>query len=68
MEKFQKVTTGFVIQQFEKMSDGKFHCTSQEFIAGESEYETTDGEPLAAVPDYEYQPYDMVIKGQGNPA
>ena len=64
MEKFQKVTIGFVIQHFEKMSDGRFYCTTQEFIAGESEYETTEGVPLVSVPDYEYQPYDMVITRQ----
>ena len=64
MKNFQKITTGFVVQQFEKMSDGEFHCTGQEFIAGESEYETTEGEPLVSVPDYEYQPYDMVITRQ----
>ena len=68
MEKFQKVTIGFVIQHFENMSDGKFRCTAQEFIAGESEYETTEGEPLVSMPDYEYQPYDMVIKGHPHSA
>jgi len=50
------------------MSDGKFHCTSQEFIAGTSEYEKPEGEPLASVPDYDYQPYDMVVKEQNNSA
>ena len=68
MEKFQKITTGFVIQHFEKMSDGRFYCTAQEFIAGESEYETTAGEPLVSMPDYEYQSYDMVVKGHPHSA
>ena len=55
--KFRKITTGFVIQNYE---DGK--CVSQEFVAGdEVEYEDETGDPVD-FPDYseEYQPFDMV--------
>jgi len=33
MEKFNKITVGFVSQTFEKNAAGKFVCTKQEFIA-----------------------------------
>ena len=61
IEKFVKITVGFACQTFEKNADGKFVCTEQVFIAGdECSYEDTNGEPLKDVPEYEYQPYEMV--------
>ena len=35
MEKFTKITVGFVTQTFEKNPKGRFVCTHQEFIAGD---------------------------------
>lgn len=63
---YNKITTGWVKQVFGP--DGK--CVSQEFVAGESEYEvetaesdgdTITGTALAQVQKNEtYQPFDMV--------
>ena len=62
MEKFNKITVGFVIQTFEKNAAGKFICTKQEFIAGDQcDYEDIEGNPIAEVPDYVYQPYNMTL-------
>jgi len=61
IEKFVKVSVGFVCQTFERDADGKFICTEQAFIAGdECTYEDVDGEPLPEAPQYAYQPYEMV--------
>ena len=60
MEKFNKISDGFVIQTFEKNDDGKFVCTEQEFIAGDSDYETLEGDPID-VPEYQYQPFNMTL-------
>ena len=54
--KFQKITHGFVIQNF----DDEGNCTGQEFIAGDQvEYEDEQGEPIHC-PEYNYQPFHMV--------
>jgi len=59
----KKITTGFVIQEFDT---DKMQFVSQEFVAGdECEYEDEDGEPveseLLEVEGQEiYLPYDMV--------
>ena len=61
MDKFTKITVGFVAQAFEKNDKNKFVCTNQEFIAGDQcDYEDVDGNPINS-PDYEYQPYDMTL-------
>ena len=61
IDKFVKITIGFVCQTFEKNADGQFVCMEQAFIAGdECNYEDTNGEPLKDVPEYLYQPYEMV--------
>jgi hypothetical protein len=61
MNKFTKITVGFVVQTFEKNDRGRFICTHQEFIAGdECEYEDEKGDPIEP-PDYEYQPYNMTL-------
>lgn len=58
----KKITTGFVIQEFDT---DKGTCVSQSFVAGDSEYETQDGEPIN-VSDFEekvsqtYFPFNMV--------
>ena len=61
IDKFAKITVGFVRQAFEKNADGQFVCTDQVFIAGdECGYEDMAGNPLKEVPEHEYQPYEMV--------
>ncbi len=62
MEKFTKVTVGFVVQTFERNADGKFVCTHQEFIAGDQcDYEDEMGNTITP-PAYEYQAYDMTLR------
>lgn len=62
MDKFVKITVGFVHQTFKKNTRGKFICTEQAFIAGdECEYEDLDDNALDTVPEYEYQPYNMTL-------
>ena len=61
LNKFVKTTVGFVSQTFEKNSNGKFVCTSQEFVAGDQcDYEDEDGDSIDP-PEYSYQPYDIHI-------
>lgn len=62
MDKFTKITIGFVAQTFEKSDNSKFVCTNQEFIAGDQyEYEDAEGNPIDP-PDYEYQSYNMTLR------
>ena len=61
MKTFTKITVGFVTQTFEKDKSGKYVCSEQEFIAGDTvDYENVDGEKITP-PVYEYQPFEMVI-------
>ena len=61
-DRFVKVTVGFVHQTFERNADGQFVCSEQVFIAGdECAYEDKDGEALKEVPEYTYQPYEMLL-------
>jgi hypothetical protein len=61
MEKFNKITTGFVVQVYEKNSAGEFVCISQEFIAGDQvDYEDAEGNSIDP-PDHRYQPFDMKL-------
>ena len=61
MEKFTKITVGFVLQDYEKNTDGKFVCTGQDFVAGDDvQYENADGETIA-VPKHVYQPFNMTL-------
>ena len=62
MDKFTKITVGFVAQTFKKNDKGRFVCTRQEFIAGDQcDYEDAQGNPIDP-PDYEYQPYNMTLE------
>jgi len=64
MDKFTKITVGFVTQTFEKDSKGRFVCTHQEFIAGDQcDYEDVEGNPIEP-PDHEYQPYNMTLRNE----
>jgi len=60
MEKYIKITTGFVSQIFEKRND-MFVCTQQEFISGDSvEYEDEEGNPVDIdITKESYQYMDM---------
>ena len=61
-KKHNKITSGFVIQEYEENKDGFFECVRQVFEAGDPvEYETFSGEPVDIDTDREvYQPFDMV--------
>ena len=62
MDKFTKITVGFVVQAFKKNDKGRFVCTRQEFIAGDQcDYEDAEGNPVEPQ-DYEYQPYNMTLE------
>jgi len=61
MEKFTKITVGFVTQSYKKNAAGKFICTDQEFIAGDDvQFETLKGDSIE-VPEHEYQPFNMTL-------
>jgi hypothetical protein len=61
MEKFTKITTGFVIQTYEKKSAGEFVCVGQEFIAGDQvDYEDEKGNSISS-PDHKYQQFKMIL-------
>ncbi len=60
IDKFIKITAGFVCQTFERNADDKFVCTDQMFIADDQcDYEDTNGNALKDAPECEYQPYEM---------
>jgi DNA-directed RNA polymerase subunit RPC12/RpoP len=64
MHSFNKITIGYVLQQYVTLPNGTSVCTYQEFIAGEVEHETKRGEPIS--PDdidtskEHYCPFSMV--------
>lgn len=61
MEKFTKITVGFVVQTLEKNDKGDFVCTGQEFIASDQcDYEDAGGNPIDP-PEHRYQPYNMTL-------
>ena len=61
MEKFTKITVGFVTQSYEKNAAGKFICTGQEFIAGDQvDCENVDGNTITP-PEHDYQPFSMSL-------
>lgn len=63
MKEYNKITSGFVTQRFQ-LVNGEWKCAEQAFTAGDSEYETVEGEPLSFedIPGEEvYCPFVMVI-------
>jgi len=61
IDKFVKITVGFVAQAFTKNAEGNFLCTQQAFIAGDQcNYEDMNGDPLEEIPEHEYEPYEML--------
>jgi hypothetical protein len=64
IEKYNKITPGFVTQRFERR-DKKFICIEQSFTAGDPvDRENEQGEPVDVdVRDEQYQPFNMVQPG-----
>ena len=64
-DKFQKITVGFVVQNFQKNGKGEFVCVSQEFVAGDQvDYEDEEGNSVDVdTSKEEYQPYHMIQPG-----
>ena len=61
MDKFNKITVGFVVQTFKKDAADRFVCTRQEFIAGDQvDYEDAEGKPIDP-PEHSYQPFNMTL-------
>jgi hypothetical protein len=61
MDRFTKITAGYVSQLFEKNKDGKFVCVQQEFIAAdECVYENYMGEVIDEVPDHDHHNIEML--------
>ncbi|MBW8017926.1 MAG: hypothetical protein FVQ82_17280 [Planctomycetes bacterium] len=61
MEKFTKITVGFVAQTYEKNIAGKLVCVDQEFIAGDQvDYEDDEGNTITP-PEYECQSFEMPL-------
>ena len=61
MEKFTKITIGFVTQSYKKSAAGKFICTKQEFIAGDDvQFEDLKGDSIE-VSEHEYQPFNITM-------
>ena len=61
MEKFTKITVGFVTQSYEQNAAGNFICTEQQFIAGDQvDYEDADGIAITP-PEHDYQPFNMSL-------
>jgi len=62
---FNKITPGFVTQRYRKGEDGMYHCSWQEFTAGdEVQYERPNGESIDP-PNYDYQEYNMILESEG---
>jgi hypothetical protein len=60
MERFTKITIGFVAQTYAKNSAGEFVCIAQEFIAGDQvDYEDAEGNSINP-PDHRYQQFNMI--------
>jgi len=63
MKKFNKVTTGFVIQEYITLDNGTLVCVGQTFHAGDADYENEMGENILDQIDTTkevYCPFDMV--------
>ena len=61
MEKFTKITVGFVTQNYQKNAAGKFICMDHEFIAGDDvQFENLKGDTIE-MPEHEYQPFNMTM-------
>jgi len=60
MDKYQKITVGFVVQDYITLSDGSTACISQNFIAGDEVSREVDGEVVEIDTTKEiYCPFQM---------
>jgi hypothetical protein len=62
IKKFNKMTTGFVTQEFELVK-GEYVCVFQVFTGGDMvDYENNYGEKITTTPEIRnaYQAYDMI--------
>jgi len=58
---FNKVTVGFVVQQYRRDNKGRFKCIDQEFVAGDDvQFENAKGQAIEQ-PEHEYQPFNMLL-------
>ncbi len=64
VKRFQKITVGFVVQNFERDKNGVPHCIEQDFICGAKvtfeDNTTNPGEYIEPQTDA-YQPFNMRI-------
>ena len=61
MDKFIKITIGFVMQNYEKNADGRSVCNGQEFVAGDQvDFEDYEGNAIPAC-EHVYQPFNMTL-------
>ena len=65
MERFTKITVGFVTQSYKKTTAGKFICTGQEFVAGDQvDFEDSEGNAITEC-EHDYQPFNMTLLSKG---
>jgi len=57
----RKITHGYVIQTYNDQGE----CLEQEFVAGDVEWETHDGEPCDPIENHEYQKFHMIQPNVG---
>ena len=64
IETYNKITTGFVIQKFEKQGD-RFVCTEQTFTASDQvdREDDNDNSVDVDIQDEQYEPFTMVQPG-----
>ena len=62
MRKYNKITVGFVCQEYKENQDGEMVCNHQYFVASDQvDREDKDGEPVEVDSSKEvYQPFSMV--------
>ena len=64
MDKFNKITNGFVVQSYSRLSNGKYCCLEQEFIASDSVFEDKTGNSIRD-PEHAYQAFNMNLVSTG---
>jgi len=62
MKKYNKITQGFVIQEYVTLVNGTTVCQKQSFVAGDPvEYEDEQGNPITVdTSKEEYCPFEMM--------
>ena len=60
IDEYQKITVGFVVQNYITLSNGVTVCQSQNFVAGDDVSREADGEVIEVDIDKEvYCPFEM---------